>query len=268
MTLLDQLEAKVAMQYTESEYKEILHCIMDMGELFMGSGGEISRVEDTLSRMGKAYGAEKMEVFVITSSIVVTMVLPGGASMTETRRIDSSGSTNFSRFERLNELSRLCCRSPYSPEVLRKKLDEIGATEPDQRLLLAGSVLAGASLAVFFGASLWEGVIAGFFGAVISLLQMLIGRTRLNSAASNLLISFVVALAAGLFCRLVPSLSSDRILIGDIMLLIPGIAMTNAIRNMLVGNPLSGSVRLVESLIWAGALAGGTMTAMLLLSMF
>ena len=54
----------------------------------------------------------------------------------------------------------------------------------------------------------------------------------------------------------------DKILIGDIMLLIPGLAMTNAIRNMLLGDTISGVVRLAESLIWAAALAGGFMVAL------
>ena len=59
----------------------------------------------------------------------------------------------------------------------------------------------------------------------------------------------------------------DKILIGDIMLLIPGLAMTNAIRNLLGGNTISGVVRLTESLIWAAALAGGFMTAMMIVEL-
>ena len=58
-----------------------------------------------------------------------------------------------------------------------------------------------------------------------------------------------------------PFLHADKIMIGDIMLLIPGIAMTNSIRNILVGNTISGIMRLIESLLWAGALACGYMTA-------
>ena len=57
----------------------------------------------------------------------------------------------------------------------------------------------------------------------------------------------------------------DKILIGDIMLLIPGLAMTNAVRNMLVGDTISGVIRLAETLIWAAALAGGFMVAMMVM---
>ena len=57
------------------------------------------------------------------------------------------------------------------------------------------------------------------------------------------------------------------ILIGDIMLLIPGLAMINAVRNILGGNTISGLLRLTESLIWAAALAGGFMLAILIVNM-
>ena len=49
------------------------------------------------------------------------------------------------------------------------------------------------------------------------------------------------------------------------MLLIPGIAMTNSIRDILVGDTISGLMRLIESILWAGSLACGFMTAILLI---
>ena len=71
-------------------------------------------------------------------------------------------------------------------------------------------------------------------------------------------------MCVGVVTGLIPALHMDKILIGGIMLLIPGLAMTNAVRNMLVGNTISGAVRLAETLIWAAALAGGFMVAMLI----
>ena len=48
------------------------------------------------------------------------------------------------------------------------------------------------------------------------------------------------------------------------MLLIPGLALTNAIRNILVGNTISGVMRLIEAVLWALGLAMGFMLAMFL----
>lgn len=68
--------------------KEFLRIFLDMGEALLSSGAEIFRVEDTLNRMGYACGATQMNVFVITSSIVITMEFPGEGARTQTRRID------------------------------------------------------------------------------------------------------------------------------------------------------------------------------------
>ena len=89
-----------------ARHASLLHRLLDIGELLMASGAEVNRVEDTLTRMGKAYGASHMNVFVITTSIVVTMIFPDGTERTQTRRIRNGGSTDFTLLEDLNALSR------------------------------------------------------------------------------------------------------------------------------------------------------------------
>ena len=250
------------MELTRSEQSFLLDCLLEMGDLLLDSGAEISRVEDTLARMGKAYGAARMDVFVIPSIISISMEFPGDESLTETRRIHSNGLNDFYRLEKLNALSRSCCAEPLPLDQLRQQLDHVAAGRKPFRVVFWGSVLGGGGFAVFFGGSLWDGLAAAVFGAGICLLQNRLGRTQLNTVAFNLLISLLTGLAVGLVTGLIPALHMDKILIGDIMLMIPGLAMTNAIRNMLVGNTISGTMRLAECLIWAGALAGGFMVAL------
>jgi uncharacterized membrane protein YjjP (DUF1212 family) len=115
---------------------------------------------------------------------------------------------------------------------------------------------------VFFGGSMPAGLVAALFGAMICLMQMRLERTEINTVARNLLVSFLVGVAVGLLTAAIPALHMDKILIGDSMLLIPGLAMTNAVRNVLLGNTISGMVRLADTLLWAGAIAGGFMVAM------
>ena len=66
---------KIIARKTDSEYNGMLRLFLEIGAMMLVAGAEINRVEDTLSRMGEAYGAAEMNVFVITSSIVVTMVI-------------------------------------------------------------------------------------------------------------------------------------------------------------------------------------------------
>lgn len=58
---------------------------------------------------------------------------------------------------------------------------------------------------------------------------------------------------------------ADKVLIGIIMLLIPGIILTNSIRDILLGDIISGSLRLVEAILMAATLALGMMAAIWLM---
>ena len=210
------------MKLTNETQGQLLDCILDMGQLLLGCGAEISRVEDTLSRIGRAYGAAETDVFVITSIISLTMEFPGLDAVTETRRIVRDDGTDFYRLEKLNALSRAVCAEPLEISELRARIDAVAAGRKPFRVQLAGSVLAAGSFAVFFGGSVWDGLAAAILGALICLLQLRLDRTEINTVARNLLVSFLIGVAAELLTAAIPALHMDKILIGDIMLLIPG----------------------------------------------
>ena len=71
------------------------------------------------------------------------------------------------------------------------------------------------------------------------------------------LCAFCVGSLIGLVCRAIPTLHGDKIIIGDIMLLIPGLAFTNAVKDIFIGDTISGVMRLIETVLWAAALALG-----------
>ncbi|NLL62628.1 MAG: threonine/serine exporter family protein [Ruminococcaceae bacterium] len=232
-----------------------------MGEALMHCGAEVNRVEDTLSRMGVAYGAIEMNVFVITTSIVVTMELSDGAHITLTRRLTSDASTDFRKLARINTLSRRFCREKMTVEALEEEF--IKAMKPTTKpvRLYIGSALAAGSFAVFFGGNIFDGIVAAIFGLLICLFQRKLLPLAPNKVIYNIACSFIVGVGICIITRIIQGLNSDKIIIGDIMLLIPGLAMTNAIRDILVGDTVAGSMRFIESIIWAGSLAIGFMSA-------
>ena len=246
------------------ERKVFLGLLLDIAEGMMVSGAEIDRVESTITRMGTAFGAEKVNSFAITSSIVVTLEMPDGDTLTQSRRVVSSGATDFARLEALNRLSREYCADPFSVDELKRRLND--CKKPFNNIkYYVGSVLAAAAFAVFFGGTLLDALVAGAFAVIICAFSGLAPKFCPNSIIAKFLCSFIVGLGICAVCRLVPSLNADMIMIGDIMLLIPGIALTNSIRNILVGDTVSGLTRFTESLVLAGALAGGFMLSFVLL---
>ena len=169
----------------------LLNVLIQMGEALQNSGAEIYRVEDTLNRIGYAYGAEEMNVFVITSSIIITMKMPGKEPLTQTRRLKKSGGNDFVKLEELNELSRQICSGRISVEEFEQQLDQILSTATRGKMLLLGNVLAAASFAVFYGGSIWDFLIAGLMGAVIWLLETYMEPICLNSVAYQIAASFL-----------------------------------------------------------------------------
>lgn len=248
--------------------KEYLHIFLDMGDALLSSGAEIFRVEDTLNRMGYACGATQMNVFVITSSIVITMEFPGETARTQTRRIRENGGNDFTKLEQLNDLSRRFCKAPLSASQLKKELEQITSAKPIPLLTLAGSILAACSFALFYGGTLQDAFFAGITAVLIWFAQQYLRPMCMNEVTFQFVVSFLAGCVICIFSHLVPALHLDKIMIGDIMLLIPGLMATNAIRDVLIGDTLSGIIRLIAALLLAAALALGFMGAILLFRRF
>ena len=253
---------RIKMGINSGSGHQMLSALLNMGEALLASGAEIYRAEDTLSRMGHAYGAVSMNVFVITSSIVITMELPGGETLTQTRRIRTANTNDFSRLDKINELSREFCREPFPVEELQRRLRQIMREPVSQKELLAGSVLAAAAFAVFFGGNVRDGLAAAGGGLLIWALQAYVAPICMNDSVYTFIASFVMSLLVCAAGRIFPGLHVDQVMIGDIMLLIPGIMMTNAIRDFLLGDTISGALRLSQALLQAGILALGVISAL------
>lgn len=235
----------------------VLACILDMGELLLTGGGEVFRVEDTLSRLCSAYGFQKINVFGITSSIVLTVECPDGKILTQTRRIVVRG-TNLQQVAQVNALSRQLCASPVSVAEFQQKLEDIRQEKTYSRPVIAMSyALISCVFAVFFGGSWLDGLAAAISGLVVFFAQLMIGRLRMNNLLENLLVSAFTALSVVLLVRLGIGHSPTKITIGNIMLLIPGISFTTSLRDMINGDTISGLTGISEAAIKAIAIAIG-----------
>ena len=237
--------------------EEVLTCAINIGEQLLVSGAEISRVEDSIRRLCTSFGAERTDVFTITSSIIVTIYAPQFGAVTQTRRV-AGQQYDLHRLELLNQLSRRIC-----PEYLR--LEETEAALEDIRrtpqypfgVQLLTYALISASFSLFFGGSAADAVASGLIGVVLRYLDRSIRRTEANAFLSALICSCLGGLLAALSVRVGLGESVDMISIGNIMLLIPGIPLTNSLRDMFTGNTISGLLRFSEAILLALAIAFG-----------
>ena len=130
---------------------------------------------------------------------------------------------------------------------------------PKQHIALKfiGAILVSGGFTVFFGGSWLDCIAASIDGIIIILMELFLASREKNQIVYNFVVSVVAGIAALLLVEVGLGDHSDKIMIGGIMLLIPGIAMTNAIRDMLIGDIASGLLRLVNSVLVAAAIACG-----------
>ena len=250
------------------DYDKLLQRILDIGEEMIVAGAEVNRVEDSIYRMCEAYGADRINVFIITSNIQVTLESPDGKIITHIRRIVRY-SVNFDRLDYLNDLSRWICASKPDDRELKKRFYEVLDRPKQKRIVkyLAAVMVAG-GFTVFFGGRWGDAAAAALMGIVIVAFEHLIDGRETNLLAYNFIVSVVAGLFALAMVHIGLGQNADKIMIGGIMLLIPGIAMTNAVRDMLIGDIASGLLRLVDALLIAGAIACGFALAIFVLGGF
>ena len=100
--------------------EQLVDASLDMGKALLLAGGEVTRVEDTITRILHAYGMHKVGVFTITSLIEVTARTPDGDEIVKARRIAGGYATNLDRVEQLNALSReICSTCPPPQDIIR-----------------------------------------------------------------------------------------------------------------------------------------------------
>lgn len=241
----------------------ILCSALDIGEHILKNGGEIHRVEDTIERICRSFGAEHVEVFTITSLIVASVRMPDGSYSHQMRRIYKI-SNNLYMVEAMNGISRRLCAGDIAITELRDKIVEAKKQRPYREFLLyIGAMMAAGGFAVFFGGNILDGVCAAVIGVIMTAIDRHMPRF-INRMVSTVVLSIIAGVLGILVCRIGVGNSADKVMIGTIMLLIPGLSLGNSIRDLLGGDTISGAVRLIESILLALMIAFGFAVAMLI----
>ena len=241
----------------------ILSIALNIGAEILRAGGEIHRVEDTVTRICRAYGAEAVEVFAITSLITAEVRMPDGSFATRNRRV--SGTYNhLARLEALNALSRTICKSPISAAEVDARLEQIRLYRPvPEWLCYVGGMLATGGFAVFFGGTILDGLAAAAIAFFLTLFARL-RPLRINSMVKSLISSFAAGVLSVLCVKVGFGDHVDKIIIGTIMLEIPGLSFGNALRDLLCGDTLAGTMRFIQAILQTLMIALGYMAALTL----
>lgn len=227
------------------------------GEIMLTSGAEIYRVEDTIRRMLEMAEMDKVEAIVFSTGIFVSLGRLDGETITVVKRVKAR-SSNLNRVYLVNDVSRSYCSGQLTVEEAYAKLKEIqNKLQYRDWMKILGTIGVAAFFALLLGAGPVEWLAAAATGAILALVSRKLEKAGLNNFCVNVGCAFSVAVTALILEMVIPEMNADTVITSAIMPLVPGVIFTTAIRDMLNGDYLSGSARIVEAVVIALAVAAG-----------
>ncbi len=243
------------------DYTTLLDMATQLGYELAMSGAETFRIEESMSRVLTSYGVEN-EVFAIPNYLMVTIITDDGSPMTKMRRIGMHGN-DLDAVEKFSGLSRAYCnRTPEPREGMRWLEKARSAVEKyPTHMEYLGDFIGAAGFSMLFGGSWIDGLCAGICGIIVGLINDLLARMKSNSFFRTIASSFVMAMVAYAMSVAGITQNPDAVTIGALMILVPGLLFTNAMRDIIYGDTNSGINRVVQVILTAIAIALGTAVA-------
>ena len=247
------METEQALLSGTGDYvSRVLDVAMKAGKGLLENGDEISHVEKTMKRIAAAYGVHHDAFFVLSNGIFTTgwdaeNRMPG--SFAKVAHIPLKG-MRLDRIVALNALTEEIVSQKPEPEEAEKRIAEIcsSAGKPVWQQL-AAAVVGSGCFSVLFGGTLRDALVSAIAGLVVWLFALKAAEYKFSKITINLFGSAIATLCCVLLSFAGLGDSLGRMVIGAVITLIPGVALTNGVRDIADGDYISGVVRLLDALL-------------------
>lgn len=227
------------------------------GMILLESGAETYRVEDTMKRICLSYGAQVVDAYATPTLLIISFSLNDelchNVKRTQTKNVD------LTKIDRVNHLARQISKDNMDLKTFHAHLLAIDEQKKyNHAIMILGAAICTFGFALFFGGTLWDALTAFVLGAILKVIMIQFDRIDFTSFFKYLLSGAFVSACALLSMRLGMNISLDTTIISVDMLLVPGLAITNAIRDTVSGDLVSGLARTAEAFFIAVAIALGS----------
>lgn len=228
--------------------RKILSLALQAGQILLENGADISRVEETVYRICHHYNLSTVNVFVLSNGIFLTAGSEDETQFAKVQHIPVNRA-NLAKVAEVNQLSRQIQNDKYTLDEIENELNRIqslpGFSKKVQ--ILAGSIGA-ACFCYLFGGHLQDNICSLFIGALFYIYQLYLG-CHFSKIISNVAGSCWITILCLLCYHFHLGVNFDAMIIGNIILMIPGVAFTNGIRDIGNGDYIAGSVRMLDALL-------------------
>jgi uncharacterized membrane protein YjjP (DUF1212 family) len=247
---------------------KVAELAIETGRIVLENGGETHRAEETMHNVCTGFGFAQNESYVTLTGMFLTLKSDSGEIVTVIKRIENRN-VDLDRISAISKLThdlkkRNCTNkgnpdfNPMSFEEFNKRLDNIKAKKryPNWVNFLCGGTTPGFFCLLFGGGWLEFGV-AFVMGVIVTIILKLLTKLRLNTFLLNAVGAALIVWLAKMSGVFIGYMNLDKVIIGGIMLLVPGLSITNAIRDTMAGDLVAGTARTVEALYISAAIATG-----------
>jgi uncharacterized membrane protein YjjP (DUF1212 family) len=240
------------------DYKLLFNYALKTGRIMLENGAETYRVEDTMERILKTSHFEVVETFVTPTGFFMSFDDPSIETITRVQRLKHR-TLHLHKVSEANDLSRKFCNGTISLEEAWAAINEVETSHlyhPITIILAVG--LAAGFFSLMFGANFIDFIISFVIGTISGCVMQLLGKYKVSPYFISLVGGLIIGILAKYINSYLPlSTHLDLIIIGTLMPLVPGVAITNGIMDTIRGDLVSGLARSADAIVTATFIAIG-----------
>lgn len=241
--------------------EKIADIALTVGEILLTNGAENHRIEECITRICNSYQAN-VEILLTSNGLLLLVEDLNSNKFTSIKKVKEKG-VDLYRIELINSFSRSLEKKPISYEEAKKQLNDIKkAPIFSFNVRTFAACMTGFIYTLFFNGSILDGLVSipvclitYYIFEKISTLNLF---QFLNYYLSGLLIGSLSLLSNLIF----PVIDSNNVITGSIMILLPGVVLTNSIKDIIYGDYSSGTSKFFEAMLIITAVGCGVVTTL------
>lgn len=241
----------------ELSISSLLKVIKLSAQIIIENGGETYRAEETIKFICKSFDISEVESIATPTGFYITISVNGDDNNTLVKRIRKR-TIDLQKINDVNSVSRNLSEHLITLDEALEELIQINErTDLKENYYILYAGISSAFFALLSGQHMLEFATAFFTGMLVAKLSKRFEKLQsyyfFSSIFSGLIIAYI-AISVTYFLKMG---NYNNIIVGCMMPLLPGLAMTNAIRDTIRGDLISGIARATEVLLVASSLAAG-----------
>jgi uncharacterized membrane protein YjjP (DUF1212 family) len=246
------------------EARKVAEIATCAAEILLSNGAEAYRVEETIKKICSSYGLDS-DCISNSTGVYISVIEQDGEMVTSVKRIRQRN-VDLHRIERINSFSRDLIDNPLSYEEAKKALNDIyNAPHFSLGIRLFAACMTAFIYTLFFNGAIIDALISAFISIGIFIMLEFTSKVGSFQFLEYYFSGFLMGGIALLLKIFIPGMDKDSVITGAIIVLLPGVSLTNGIKDILYGDFVSGFAKFSEAILIIIAMGVGIATSLSLL---